>query len=388
MVIFWATKLRGFLRHMSQHMQDVTFVDNGQYYEVSGLRSKMASKLIRSPLLDPVGLFQILKVSGKDCDCYGSFNRFLKTDKPYFLYLENPTALYHYTLGRIRFPAGRKRFAACLNDPNLKYIVCMSKACRDTFEKINMPLPERVKFTTIYPFITRNSRVNPEQIREKSDNETLECLFCVQGRRFLTKGGLDVLEACKNLWDKGYNIHLRVITKLSELDASTLSKLQACEAVTLHDFTLSYSELEEIYAGTNVLLQPSSDDSFGLTVLEAMKGGCAVVASDLYAFPEMVEDGGNGCLLEPKYRMFTKDNLPNPKCWKRWKKLMYSGKKDPAYIARIEKAVETLYMDRERLCQYSLRSLELAKTKFGEDTICRQWKEVWDTLEGCISDET
>lgn len=126
MVGYWATRLRGFLRHMSQHMEDVSFVDKGQYYEVAGLRSKLASKLIRSHLLDPAGLFQILKVSGKDCDCYGSFNRFLQTDKPYFIYLENPTALYHYTLGRIRFPAGRKRFAKCLNDPNLKYIICMA----------------------------------------------------------------------------------------------------------------------------------------------------------------------------------------------------------------------------------------------------------------------
>lgn len=388
MVIFWATKLRGFLRHMSQHMPDVSFVDNGQYYEVAGLRSKLASKLIRSHLLDPIGLFQILKVSEKDCDYYGSFNRFLQTDKPYFLYLENPTALYHYTLGRIRFPAGRRRFAACLNDPNLKYIVCMANACRDTFAQVNMPVPERVKMATIYPFVPKNPHANPEQIREKSENETLECLFCAQGRRFLTKGGLDVLEAYTNLRNKGYNIHLRVITKLSELDAKTLKKLQSCEGVTVHDFTFRYPEMEEVYANTNVLIHPSSDDSVGLTILEAMKGGCAIVGSSLYGFKEMVEEGGNGMLLEPKYRIFTKDNLPNPKCWKRWKKLLYSRRKNPGFVARVEAAVESLYLDREKLCAFSLRSLELADTKFGEDTICRQWKDVWNTLEGCAADET
>lgn len=388
MEIFWATRLRGFLRHMSQHMQNVTFADSGQYYEVASLRSKLASKLIRSPLLDPIGLFQILKVSGKNCDYYGSFNRFLQADKPYFIYLENPTALYHYALGRIRFPAGRKRFAACLNDPNLKYIVCMADACRVTFEKINMPVPEQVKMATIYPFVPQNAHADPEQIREKSKCETMECLFCAQGRRFLTKGGLDVLEAYKNLRAKGYNIHLRVITKLSELDRKTLEKLNTAEGVSIHDFSFSYSELEEIYAKTNVLIHPSSDDSVGLTILEAMKGGCAIVGSDLYGFTEMVEPGGNGMLLEPKYRIFTKDFLPNPRCWKRWKKLHYSRKKDPAFIARIEKAVETLYLDREKLCAFALRSLELANTKFGEDTICDQWKDVWNMLEGCAVNET
>lgn len=382
MVVFWATKLRGFLRHMSQHMEDVSFVDKGQYYEVARLRTKLASKLIRSHLLDPIGIFQILKVSGKDCDYYGAYNRFLQTDKPYFIYLENPTALYHYTLGRIRFPAGKKRFAKCLNDPNLKFIVCMSEACRDTFARVNMPVPEQVKMATIYPFVPRNSLAGPEQIREKSENETLECLFCVQGRRFLTKGGLDVLEACRNLRSKGCKIHLRVITKLSELDKKTLAKLTSCEGVTVHDFTFRYEELEEIYAKTNVLIHPSSDDSFGLTLLEAMKGGCTVVTTDLYAFPEMVEDGGNGMLLEPKYRIFTKERLPNPKCWKRWRKLFYARKKDPAFVSRIEKAVEALYLDREKLCACSLRSLELANTKFGEETICRQWQDVWQTLTG------
>ena len=388
MVVYWATKLRGFLRHMSQHMEDVSFVDKGQYYEVAGLRSKLASKLIRSHLLDPAGLFQILKVSGKDCDCYGSFNRFLQTDKPYFIYLENPTALYHYTLGRIRFPAGRKRFAKCLNDPNLKCIICMADACRDTFSRVNMPVPEHVKMVTIYPFVPRNPYASPEQIREISKNETLECLFCAQGRRFLTKGGLDVLEAFRNLRAKGCNIHLRVITKLAELDKKTLAKLTSCEGVTVHDFTFRYEELEEIYAKTNVLIHPSSDDSVGLTILEAMKGGCTIVGSDLYGFTEMVEDGGNGMLLEPKFRIFTKEHLPNPKCWKRWKKLLYARRKDPAFVKRIEKAVESVYRDREKLCAYSLRSLELADTKFGEDAICKQWKDVWNTLEGYGADET
>lgn len=388
MVIFWATKLRGFLRHMSQHMQDVSFVDNGQYYEVAGLRSKAVSKLIRSHLLDPVGLFQILKVSGKDCDYYGSFNRFLQADKPYFLYLENPTALYHYTLGRIRFPAGRKRFAACLNDPNLKYIVCMADACRNTFERVNMPVPEGVKMTTIYPFVPRNPHADPEQIREKSENDTLECLFCVQGRRFITKGGLDVLKAYETLRAKGYRIHLRVITKLSELDKKTLKRLTSCEGITVHDFTFRYEELEEIYAKTNVLIHPSADDSVGLTILEAMKGGCAIVGSRLYGFTEMVEEDGNGFLLEPKYRIFTEEHLPNPRCWKHWKKRYYARKKDPAFIERIVKAVEKLYLDREKLRACSLRSLELANTKFGEDTICEQWKDVWNTLEGSAVHET
>lgn len=382
MTVYWATRLRGFLRHMSERMDNVRFASADSYYEVISLSGKIKSKLIRTKLFDYLGLFQILKISGKDCDCYGSFNRFLKADKPYFLYLENPTALYHYSLGRLKYPLGKKRFQQALADPNLKYIVCMANACRDTFEKINMPLPPHVKMRTIYPFVPRNPHISHEQILPQSQNETLECLFCVQGKRFLTKGGPDVLEAVERLVKAGCKVHLTVITKLEELDAKMLERLRNCGFVTLHDFRFSYEELEQIYARTNVLLQPSSDDSCSLTIFEAMKGGCAIVGSKLYAFTEVVEDRGNGILVDPKYWMFTPDHIPNPVAWKRSKKLRLSRKRDEAYISRIETAIRELYFDREMLCRYACRSLELANTKFGEETICRQWDEVWDTLSG------
>lgn len=380
MKVYWATKLRGFLRHISEHMQHVTFIDNGRYYEVKNWTGKLKSKLIRNRLLDPIGLFQIVKVSGKDCDCYGSFNRFLSSDKPYFIYLENPTALYHYALGRIRYGIGKKQFQKCLHDPNLKYIVCMSDACRTTFEKVNMPLPENVRMKTIYPFVPRNVHVDENMIRKKCYDDVLECLYCVQGKSFYTKGGRDVLEVVTRLQGAGFKIHLTVITNLSALHEETLALIQSREDITLHDFTFPYDELEQIYAKTAVLLQPSSADSLSLTVLEAMKGGCAILGSKLYGCPEMVEHNGNGILIEPMYRAFTPDNLPNPIAWGHHKKVRLSKKRCDRYINDIEQAVRSLYEDRDQLYSFAKRSLELANTKFGEDTICDQWQGVWDAL--------
>jgi len=382
MTIYWATKLRGFLRHISERMDQVEFVSEQQYYEVSTLSRKIKSKLIRAKLFDYFGLFQILKVSDKPCDYYGSYNRFLKADKPYFIYLENPTALYHYALGRVRFGIGKYRFRKCLEDPNLKYIVCMANACRDTFETVNMPLPGHSKITTIYPLVPENPHISPERIVEQCSRETMECLLCVQGKRFLTKGGLDVLEAADRLVKAGCRLHLTLITKIEELDEPVLKRIREYTFVSLYDFHFSYDELESIYANTDVLLQPSSDDSCSLTVLEAMKGGCAIIGSKLYAFKELVEDGGNGILIDPKYWIYTPDDIPNPAAWKRSKKLKLSRKRDEAYICRIEHAIRELYVDREKLCRYACRSLELANTKFGEMTICKQWNEVWASLEG------
>ena len=382
MVVYWATRLRGFLKHVSTHTPGVQFVDNGRYYEVSGWKSKVKSKLIRSKMLNPIGMFQIINVSGKNCDCYGSFNRFLNTDKPYFIYLENPTALYHYTLGRIRTGAGKKRFQKCLENPNLKYIVCMSEACRGTFEKINMPVPKAVGMSTIYPMVPANTYADEGKIRSKSYQETLHCLYCVQGKRFYTKGGQDVLEAVKRLQDDGCNIHLTVITNLSDLREDTLALIRGQQQMTLHDFTFSYQQMEQIYAKTAVLLQPSSDDSYALTVLEAMKGGCAILGSQLYAIPEMVKDQENGILIEPKYRIFTRDNMPVTEGWGPFNKKRLASRPSPRYVGDIQAAVRKFYEDRDMLYRCALRSQQIANTKFGESSICEQWQAVWKAVKG------
>ena len=382
MIIYWATKLRGFLKHISSCTEGVQFVQKDQYYETSSKLRILKSKLIRFRIFDPIGLFQIINVSKKNCDYYGSYNRFLKADKPYFIYLENPTALYHYALGRIQYPAGKKRFELCLKDANLKYIVCMSEACRLTFEKVTMPLPESVKIKTIYPLVPRNKHVDEDAIRKKSYADVLECLYCVQGKRFYTKGGKCVLKAVTRLQKMGFKIHLTVITDPSVLDRETMDLINESDSISLFDFSFSFEELEEIYAKTAVLLQPSSDDSSALTVLEAMKGGCAVLGSKLYAIPEMVKQNENGILIDPMYRTFTTDNMPNPAAWGYKKKIRLSKKESQKYIGDIENSLRSLYENRDMLCKFSKRSLEIANTKFGEETIVSQWEDVWNALKG------
>lgn len=381
MRIYWATKLRGFLKHLSGSVEGVEFIAKNQYYEVSSPSAKLKSKLIRSRLFDPMGLFQVISVSGKQCDIYGSFNRFLKADKPYFLYLENPTALYHYALGRLRFPAGKAKFRRCLEDPNLKYIVCMSDACRTTFEAVNMQLPESVKMQTIYPFVPSNPHISSSVIYEKSFAEELTCLFCVQGKSFYTKGGRDVLESVARLQDAGCRIHLTVVTNLDMLKPETLAFIRGREDMTICDFTFSYQQMEELYARTAVLLQPSSADSCPLTVLEAIKGGCVVLGSHLYAIPEMVEHNGNGLLIDPMYWTFTPDNMPNPVAWGHSRKVKLSQKRCQRYADDIYSALCTLYEDRQMLHSFAERSLEIANTKFAERTIADQWFSVWDAMK-------
>jgi glycosyltransferase involved in cell wall biosynthesis len=49
----------------------------------------------------------------------------------------------------------------------------------------------------------------------------------------------------------------------------------------------------------DVLVLPTYVESFGMVALEALAHGLALIATDVYALRELVEDGRNGRLLSP-----------------------------------------------------------------------------------------
>ena len=73
-----------------------------------------------------------------------------------------------------------------------------------------------------------------------------------------------------------------------------------CPGVTVHDASFSREEIADRFmTGADVLVHPTYFDSFGMVVLEAMAHGLPVIATRVYAIPEMIEDGVSGTLLDP-----------------------------------------------------------------------------------------
>ena len=61
----------------------------------------------------------------------------------------------------------------------------------------------------------------------------------------------------------------------------------------------SRAGLDGFYASIDVLLMPSRDEGLPLTILEAQRAGVVVLASDVGAVNEAIEDGKTGILLHP-----------------------------------------------------------------------------------------
>ncbi|EGP4703715.1 glycosyltransferase family 1 protein, partial [Enterococcus faecium] len=96
------------------------FLNDGNSYEKTSIKKIVISKVGRSKLLDWFGYIQVLKNKDNiEADILGSYNRFIETEKPYVIYLENPTALFHYKLERENSYLGKKKIEKYINDPNL-----------------------------------------------------------------------------------------------------------------------------------------------------------------------------------------------------------------------------------------------------------------------------
>lgn len=375
--------LRGFFKHLiSNPPMDTEFLYENKTYEIASKKKVLISYLLRSKVIGFLGIYKTVDAVGKsqEADCYFSFNRFLNSDKPYYIYLENPTALCNYSLTCLKSPFVKKKLLKSLNDKNLKKIICMSKACQETLEKVLDVEIDDDKVVKIYPYVPNNTYVNEDSIRERCKQDTIKLLFIAQGFRFYSKGGKEVILAYEKLKTNS-NIEMTIITNIECLDDETKEKINEC-GIKLLNFKFSYEEMEKIYASHHILLQPSSDDSFSLTVVEAMKAGLPIIASDMYGFKEMVSDGVNGYLIAPAFRFFDENDIPNPKVWNNRKKTIYSMKVCKGLVDEIINATLKVISNKEELYQYSINSYKRGNSVFSKEKILNKWNEVFKNAKG------
>ena len=74
---------------------------------------------------------------------------------------------------------------------------------------------------------------------------------------------------------------------------------------------LSGEELASAYASGDAFLFPSSTETLGLVLLEAMAAGCPVIGANRGGIPDIISDGINGCLFDPDGKNKGSESLIN-----------------------------------------------------------------------------
>lgn len=142
---------------------------------------------------------------------------------------------------------------------------------------------------------------NPHQFRPTALSQRPYCLMLATYEP--RKGHLFLLQAFKKVVEKLPSIKLKIYGysgKKHEKDLVTneVKRLGLAENVELHDF---HEDKMSLLAEAALLVVPSqSEESFGLTIIEAMALGIPVVTTDVGGMPEVMEGSGAGKVCSAK----------------------------------------------------------------------------------------
>lgn len=182
---------------------------------------------------------------------------------------------------------------------NFKSLVFWSHAARATLEDYGGVVHPEIlrKAVVVYPAV----REVPEHLVARPAGG-LRLLFSGD---FFRKGGAHVVDAFQVIQRNFPEATLRLCcderldfhTPDRQLRDEYLSKITANPSITLGRVPRQVM-LEEILPHTDIYLLPTYDEAFGFAILEAMSYGIPVIASNVFAIPEIIESENSGILID------------------------------------------------------------------------------------------
>ena len=158
-------------------------------------------------------------------------------------------------------------------------------------------------------YMEKFHRVDPvKALQEKYELSDVTILFA--GRLAEVKGVRYLLEAAKQLVDNGMNFKLLIVGDgpLKSDFQSYINTNHLERYVTLVGW-IDASELNDYYGIADVFVGPSLSEPQGLVFVEALASSTPVIASNVGGIVDIVSNGVNGYLVEPKSSQAIADKL-------------------------------------------------------------------------------
>ncbi len=176
--------------------------------------------------------------------------------------------------------------------------ICVSRSVYDV-QVESAPLKERDKFKLVY------TGIDTDKFEERPVVPRDSSTFIVgyAGRIIENKGVLVLLQAIARLREQGVPATLHIcgpkVESFEPLYYKTIEELKLQDYV--QDFGI-LSEMNAFYHSLDVFVAPSIvKEAFGLSLVEAMCAGCAVIGTDSGAQSSIISSMKNGILVEPNH---------------------------------------------------------------------------------------
>ncbi len=185
-------------------------------------------------------------------------------------------------------------------------LICLTEIQRRNFAE-HLPVPlEKIQ---VVPNSVDMQRFSPDK-RSDATRASLgakaanEVLIGVLGRLDQAKGQLETVEAAKRLAGAGLPFRIALVGEetlnLKGTKALLEEKIHQLDVGPWVNLTGYRSDIPEIVASLDILAMPSWAETFGRVLLEAMASKTVVVATRAGGVPDIVSDGVDGLLVEPR----------------------------------------------------------------------------------------
>jgi glycosyltransferase involved in cell wall biosynthesis len=229
----------------------------------------------------------------KNCDLIHSSRGFIPLNrKPWIVDIEHVGSFGYYMSHFNRFLVKK-----IISSDNCKAILPHCEAAAKSFRSVyGNSFDDKIE--VMYPAVPKM-----ELERKKSDNVRL---LLVSGRSvFYGKGGKELLQAFEKL-DKKYDVELTIKSEIP----NELKKKYTRPNIHVITEIMPRDELfRKVYSNADIFVLPTYVDSFGYSFVEAMSAGLPLVGTDIFAVPEIIENGKNGFLIHSPISDFAENGL-------------------------------------------------------------------------------
>jgi glycosyltransferase involved in cell wall biosynthesis len=264
-------------------------------------------------------------------------NHLVFRDEPWVVDLEYLSILIGInTIGNIY----KKILLERLGSKNCKKIMCWTECARQSVIQ-NLPYENIANKTSVVPLCVRSKK-----FVKKFSNDKIKLLFVgsinIPGE-FVGKGGREVLEAFNVLNQKYKNVEIVI---RSDTPANIKRKFSRFSNVRILDAPMPWAMLEQEFQSSDIFLLPAYITP-GMVILDAMSYELPVITTDVWANPEIVNDGVTGFLVKKSecVKWYTGKYIPSGWYTPEFRKGM--EKTDPAVIKQIVDHTSILIEDEQ-----------------------------------------
>jgi glycosyltransferase involved in cell wall biosynthesis len=221
-------------------------------------------------------------------DLIYAWNHICYDKSPWVLDLEHIFAPFGYNIRQ--FYKNKTKFQRSLVKDNCKRIICPTKLACDEF---NWTIPNGGLESKL---VMVHRAVSPKPLQRRSAERVTTLLFVGSANEpgaFEHKGGKEALEAYKILKKTYPNLNLIIRSDVPDKIKLQYAKMHGLK---FYEGILSQINVDKLFSQADLFIMPTRATP-AVVFLDAMSFGLPIIATDVAANSEFVQDGKNGVLL-------------------------------------------------------------------------------------------